>query len=73
MRGLGPLNYEARQGMYLHPTYAVTPQNHWACATLGCGYANHAMQVVFAAGRSKAHADERYKRVAEMAAHLPTT
>jgi hypothetical protein len=24
--GLGPLNYEARRGMYLHPTYAVTPQ-----------------------------------------------
>jgi hypothetical protein len=23
--GLGPLNYEARRGMYLHPTYAVTP------------------------------------------------
>jgi hypothetical protein len=22
--GLGPLNYEARRGMYLHPTYAVT-------------------------------------------------
>jgi hypothetical protein len=25
MAGLGPLNYEARRGMYLHPTYAVTP------------------------------------------------
>jgi hypothetical protein len=24
--GLGPLNYEARRGMYLHPTYAVTPE-----------------------------------------------
>lgn len=23
--GLGPLNYEARCGMYVHPTYAVTP------------------------------------------------
>lgn len=23
--GLGPLNYEARRGMYVHPTYAVTP------------------------------------------------
>ena len=22
--GPGPLNYEARRGMYLHPTYAVT-------------------------------------------------
>jgi len=24
--GLGPLNYEARRGMYLHPTYAVSPE-----------------------------------------------
>lgn len=24
--GLGPLNYEARRGLYVHPTYAVTPQ-----------------------------------------------
>lgn len=23
--GLGPLNYEALRGMYLHPVYAVTP------------------------------------------------
>lgn len=23
--GLGPLSYEAQRGMYLHPTYAVTP------------------------------------------------
>ncbi len=26
IEGLGPLNYEARRGMYLHPTYAVTPE-----------------------------------------------
>ena len=25
IEGLGPLNYEARQGLYLHPTLAVTP------------------------------------------------
>ena len=25
-QGLGPLSYEAQRGMYLHPTYAVTPQ-----------------------------------------------
>jgi hypothetical protein len=24
--GLGPLSYERQRGMYLHPTYAVTPQ-----------------------------------------------
>lgn len=26
IEGLGPLSYEAQRGMYLHPTYAVTPQ-----------------------------------------------
>ena len=26
IKGLGPLSYEAQRGMYLHPTYAVTPQ-----------------------------------------------
>lgn len=25
-RGLGPLSYEAQRGMYLHPTYGVTPE-----------------------------------------------
>jgi len=26
IQGLGPLNYEARQGLYLHPTLALTPE-----------------------------------------------
>jgi hypothetical protein len=26
IEGLGPLNYESRQGLYLHPTLAVTPE-----------------------------------------------
>ena len=26
MQGLGPLSYEAQRGMYLHPTYVVTPE-----------------------------------------------
>ena len=26
IEGLGPLNYEARRGLYLHPTLAVTPE-----------------------------------------------
>jgi hypothetical protein len=26
IEGLGPLNYETRQGLYLHPTLAVTPE-----------------------------------------------
>jgi len=26
LTGLGPRSYEAQRGMYLHPTYAVTPE-----------------------------------------------
>jgi hypothetical protein len=26
IQGLGPLSYEAQRGLYLHPTYVVTPQ-----------------------------------------------
>ena len=26
IHGLGPLSYEAQRGMYLHPTYVVTPE-----------------------------------------------
>jgi hypothetical protein len=42
--GLGPLSYEARRGMYVHPTYAVTRQSasRWACLMAGCGRASHA-------------------------------
>ena len=25
-KGLGPLSHEAQRGMYVHPTYAVTPE-----------------------------------------------
>ena len=26
MSGLGPLSFEAQRGLYLHPTYVVTPE-----------------------------------------------
>jgi hypothetical protein len=26
IKGLGSLSYDAQRGMYLHPTYAITPQ-----------------------------------------------
>ena len=32
IEGLGRLSYDAQRGMYLHPTYAITPQrDRWAC------------------------------------------
>lgn len=64
--GLGPLNYESRRGMYVHPTYAVTPRRE----PLG-------MLDAWMWAREKRNADgvrpvqkeiEGYERIAEMAA-----
>lgn len=73
--GLGPLNYESRRGMYLHPTYAVTPERE----PLG-------MLDAWMWAREKRGADgvrpgqkesrrwvEGYERVAEQAAEMPDT
>jgi hypothetical protein len=42
MSGLGPLSYEAQRGLYLHPTYGVTPEREplgvthvWDCGPNG--------------------------------------
>ncbi len=41
MQGLGPLSYEAQRGLYLHPTYVVTPQREpLGGSTPGRGRAN---------------------------------
>ena len=73
--GLGPLNYEARRGMYLHPTYAVTPTREplgvldawmWARAKRG-------KDGVRPGQKESARWIEGYERVAEMAATLPGT
>lgn len=73
--GLGPLSYEVQRGMYLHPTYAVTPER------LPLGVVDAWMWA-----REKLNADgvrpglkesgrwiEGYGRIAEMAAEMPTT
>lgn len=73
--GLGPLNYEARRGMYLHPTYAVTTDRE-ALGVLDA----------WMWAREKRDADgvrpglieskrwvEGYQRVAEMAPEMPDT
>ncbi len=68
--GLGPLNYEARRGMYLHPTYAVTPERE----PLGvppvptCGRERSAGADGVRPGQSEsARWPEGYERLAEMA------
>jgi hypothetical protein len=39
--GLGPLSYEAQRGMYLHPTYAVTPKREPLGVTDAWMWARH--------------------------------
>ena len=73
--GLGPLNYEARRGMYLHPTYAVTTQREplgildawmWAREDRDKDGVRHGQ-------KESTRWIEGYERVAEMAAQLPST
>jgi hypothetical protein len=73
--GLGPLNYEARRGMYVHPTYAVTPQREplgvldawmWAREDRDEAGVRHGQ-------KESTRWIEGYERVAEMAAELPET
>jgi len=73
--GLGPLSYEAQRGMYLHPTYAVTPERE----PLGLLDAWMWTRAFKDAQGERASQDESrrwiegYERVAERAADLPTT
>ncbi len=73
--GLGPLNYEARRGMYLHPTYAVTPGREplgvldawmWAREMRDADGVRHGQ-------KESARWIEGYERVAEMAANMADT
>lgn len=73
--GLGPLNYEARRGMYLHPTYAVTTGREplgvldawmWAREPRGA-------DGVRPGQKESTRWVEGYERVAEMAADMPGT
>ena len=75
IEGLGPLSYEAQRGMYLHPTYAVTPER----APLGVIDAWMWAREAKAADGSRPGISEStrwiegYERVAETAATMPQT
>ncbi|WP_232444632.1 IS4 family transposase, partial [Burkholderia ubonensis] len=73
--GLGPLNYEARRGMYLHPTYAVTTEREplgvldawmWTREERGADGERPGQ-------KESARWVEGYERVAEMAPDMPDT
>jgi len=73
--GLGPLNYEARRGMYLHPTYAVTPQREPLGVLDAWMWAREARDETGVRGGPKESSRwiEGYERVAELADKLPAS
>lgn len=75
IEGLGPLCYEAQRGMYLHPTYAVTPQREalgvldawmWAREAKGANGVRPGI-------KESTRWVEGYERIAGMAADFPDT
>ena len=67
IEGLGKLSYEAQRGMYLHPTYAVSPQR------LPLGIADTWMWARPLDIVESRRWIEGYERVAERARDLPST
>lgn len=77
IQGLGRLSYEAQRGMYLHPTYAVTPDRE-PLGTLDCWMWARARAPVSSKAAEAAPVEslrwiEGYERIAERAAELPQT
>jgi hypothetical protein len=73
--GLGPLNYEAQRGLYLHPTYIVSPEreplgvfNAWTWAR-----EFKAQDGTRAGPCESSRWIESYERIAESAQQLPGT
>jgi hypothetical protein len=73
--GLGPLNYEARHGMYLHPTYAVTTEREPLGVLDAWMWAREKRDAdgIRPGQKESARWVEGYERVAEMAADMPGT
>ena len=73
--GLGPLSYEAQRGLYLHPTYVVTPEREPLGVMNAWTWARE-----FKAGDAprggvleSVRWVESYERIAEQASELPST
>ncbi len=73
--GLGPLSFEAQRGMYLHPTYAVTPEREplgitdaWMWAREPKGKDGKRPGI-----RESLRWTEGYERIAEIAPSMPDT
>jgi hypothetical protein len=75
INGLGPLSYEAQRGMYLHPTYVVTPEREPLGVTDAWMWAREpkAADGTRPGICESLRWSEGYARIAEMAATMPTT
>lgn len=73
--GLGPLSYEAQRGMYLHPTYAVTPERLPLGVLDAWMWAREAKdkQGERSGLKESLRWIEGYERIAEAASSLPHT
>ena len=73
--GLGPLSFEAQRGMYLHPTYAVTPEREPLGLTDAWMWSREAKSAdgIRPGMRESLRWIEGYERVGEMADTLPDT
>jgi len=73
--GLGPLSYEAQRGMYVHPTYAVSPQREPLGVLDAWMWAREPKDADGRRGGplESSRWTEGYCRVAELAARLPDT
>jgi hypothetical protein len=73
--GLGPLSYEAQRGLYLHPTYAVTPSREPLGVLDAYMWAREPKDAdgVRPGIKESTRWIEGYERVAEQATELPTT
>jgi hypothetical protein len=73
--GLGPLSYEAQRGMYLHPTYVVTPEREPLGITDAWMWSREAKAAdgTRPGVRESVRWCEGYERVGEMADTMPDT
>jgi hypothetical protein len=72
--GLGPLTYEAQRGMFVHPTYAVTPQREPLGILDAWMWAREKKDESGQRGGPKESVRwiEGYERIAEMAPDMPS-
>ena len=75
MSGLGPLSFEAQRGLYLHPTYVVSPEREPLGVTNAWTWAREFKQGDAPRGGvlESVRWVESYERIAEQARALPET